>query len=355
MFELLARRDYVLSLTLATESDRSERLLMNVLPVSIIQQLKEIQDDQVKQSGGEATEEDTSLTHQMAMGFAEAYEHVSILFSDVVGFTKIGSDIEPEELVQLLNELFTMFDDIAEECGLEKIKTIGDAYMAAAGLPRYNPMHAHATARMGLMMIEDPSKIEDGNLVDQLGHPLRIRVGIHSGHCVAGVIGRKKFIYDVWGDCVNTASRMESHGTEMRVHCSEDTANLVRHSFDLTCRGVMEVKGKGLMTTYYINKERRASRKRDYRNEYGGTMQLSHGMVSDVEEESSDSSYHSSASSCDGEAWNAYEPSCRSADVSSLNTDEIGAVGMTRRRLSSVQSGYSPSNVETIPQRIARF
>ncbi|KAF4701873.1 Nitrogen permease regulator 2, partial [Perkinsus olseni] len=113
-----------------------------------------IQDDQLRQVQGGPTEGGTLLTRQMAMGFAEAYDQVSILFSDVVAFTAIGSSIEPEELVQLLNELFTLFDDIAEECGLEKIKTIGDAYMAAAGLPRHNPMHAHATARMGLMMIE---------------------------------------------------------------------------------------------------------------------------------------------------------------------------------------------------------
>lgn len=163
MYESLCRKDYVLSLTLATESDRSERLLSNVLPGSIIRQLKENQDDLLRQEEqlaqrdydrGSAITSSQRLNYQMTVGFAEAYSSVSILFSDVVGFTTIGSHITPEELVQLLNELFTLFDDMAEDCGLEKIKTIGDAYMAAAGLPNPNPMHAQAAARMGLRMIE---------------------------------------------------------------------------------------------------------------------------------------------------------------------------------------------------------
>ncbi|KAF4753677.1 Nitrogen permease regulator 2 [Perkinsus olseni] len=120
---------------------------------------------------------------------------------------------------------------------------------------------------MGLRMIEvleDPSIVDDCGLVDHMGRPLRIRVGMHSGHCVAGVIGRKKFIYDVWGDCVNTASRMESHGEEMRVHCTAETARELRGSFDLTCRGEMDIKGKGRMVTYFVDREREHSRLRDY-------------------------------------------------------------------------------------------
>ncbi|KAF4662816.1 Nitrogen permease regulator 2 [Perkinsus chesapeaki] len=211
MYESLCRKDYVLSLTLATEADRSERLLSNVLPGSIIRQLKENQDDQIRQEAqlarrgsekGGSTVADATVTpsrrlsYQMAVGFAEAYDSVSILFSDVV--------------------------------------------------------------------LEDPSIVDDCGLVDHLGRHLRIRVGMHSGHCVAGVIGRKKFIYDVWGDCVNTASRMESHGAEMRVHCTAETARELRGSFDLTCRGEIEIKGKGKMVTYFVDREREHSRLRDY-------------------------------------------------------------------------------------------
>ncbi|KAF4661340.1 Nitrogen permease regulator 2 [Perkinsus olseni] len=202
-----------------------------------------------------------------------------------------------------------------------------------------------------LLALQDPSKVEDGNLVDQLGHPLRIRVGIHSGHCVAGVIGRKKFIYDVWGDCVNTASRMESHGTEMRVHCSEDTANEVRDSFDLTCRGVMQVKGKGLMTTYYINKERKASKKRDYRGSYGESLSLSHAMVTEVEDGRSGDEGMSSDDSSEASAgglWENHAGSENSARIASLNEEEI--VGMTRRRLSSTHSDGSPRGTLSSPR-----
>ncbi|KAF4651956.1 Nitrogen permease regulator 2, partial [Perkinsus chesapeaki] len=186
--------------------------------------------------------------------------------------------------------------------------------------------------------LQDPSKIEDGNLVDQLGHPLRIRVGMHSGHCVAGVIGRKKFIYDVWGDCVNTASRMESHGTEMRVHCSEDTAREIADSFDLTCRGQMQVKGKGLMTTYYINKERKASMLRDYRGPFVGGANPGSSAASVMDSESQDeTSDDSSGEEEEDVPWVVNTVSERSdACGASVNEDEIGIVGAR-------SSGKSPS------------
>jgi class 3 adenylate cyclase len=184
-------------------------------------------------------------------GIAEGFDEVSILFADVVGFTTYSSHISPEELVLFLNELFTCFDDIAEELGLEKIKTIGDAYMAVAGLEHGHDAAAAAAAaaRMGLRVVE---LMMSGQFRDHENRPLEARVGIHTGSCVAGVIGRKKFIYDIWGDAVNTASRMESTGETNRVHCSEHTAFLLQGEFELETRGEIEVKGKGSMTTYFI-------------------------------------------------------------------------------------------------------
>jgi class 3 adenylate cyclase len=181
---------------------------------------------------------------------AEAFDSVTILFADVVGFTKISSRVSPEQLVLLLNELFTVFDNLADANGLEKIKTIGDAFMAAAGLPNPHPLHAHAAARMALQMLDAVSMF-----CDDQGDPLMIRIGIHSGSCVAGVIGRRKFIYDVWGDCVNTASRMESHGEPMKIHCSQQTADMIHLDFNLEARGEMEIKGKGKMVTFFVTSE----------------------------------------------------------------------------------------------------
>ncbi|EER20543.1 adenylate cyclase, putative [Perkinsus marinus ATCC 50983] len=205
--------------------------------------------------GGNAS---TSGLYNSAL--AEFYSDASILFADVVGFTSISSRVPPEQVLLLLNELFFMFDNIAEKHGLEKIKTIGDAYMAAAGLPTPHPLHAHAVARMGLDMVADV-----GVFCDDMGNPLALRVGCHSGSCVAGVIGRKKFIYDVWGDCVNTASRMESHGEPMKVHCSEATAQRIQGDFELVDRGDMFIKGKGLMRTFFIEKEMESTKDRSVR------------------------------------------------------------------------------------------
>jgi class 3 adenylate cyclase len=190
---------------------------------------------------------------------AEAFESATIMFADVVGFTKISSRVSPEQLVLLLNELFTVFDDLAERNGLEKIKTIGDAYMVAGGIPCPHPYHAQAIARMALQMI-DSMQI----FCDDRGNPLLLRIGIHSGSCVAGVIGRKKFIYDVWGDCVNTASRMESHGEPMKIHCSLQTAKRLRHDFALESRDRIDIRGKGLMHTFYVLDELPCSQQRSY-------------------------------------------------------------------------------------------
>ena len=172
-----------------------------------------------------------------------------MLFADIVGFTAFSEMVSPEVMVDVLNDLFTRFDHIAEHRGLEKIKTIGDSYMAAAGLPVLVPDHADRAAQMSLDML---LAIEDFNASTQ--HPLNIRIGISSGAAVAGIIGKSKFLYDLWGDVVNTASRMESHGMTGRIQISDATRQALTQPFSIEHRGVIEVKGKGVMNTWFLNK-----------------------------------------------------------------------------------------------------
>lgn len=209
---------------LMEEHDRSEKLLLNILPRSISDRLKAGQ-------------------QSIADGFAE----VSVVFADIVGFTELSSKLPPDELVRVLNEVFSRFDELADRFGLEKIKTIGDAYMVAAGLPERRDDHALAAARMALGMRDALQRVNEVH-----GQHLEIRVGIHSGPVVAGVIGKKKFIYDLWGDTVNIASRMESHGVKGAVHVSAVTARLIGSEFQLTPRGAIQVKGKGEMETFLV-------------------------------------------------------------------------------------------------------
>jgi adenylate cyclase len=180
----------------------------------------------------------------------DRFESVSVLFADLVGFTEHASKTTPEALVTMLNELFSDFDKLAEKHGLEKIKTIGDAYMVVAGIPQPVADHGIAIAHMATDMIralEDYAKRSKSDL--------SIRIGIHSGSVVAGVIGTKKFIYDLWGDTVNTASRMESTGVPGRIQVSEATYQLLKGQFELEERGEIEVKGKGKMRTYLLGKQ----------------------------------------------------------------------------------------------------
>ena len=209
---------------LFAEKQTSERLLLNVLPGPIADRLKT----------GESL-------------IVDKFESVSVLFADIVGFTALSSRTSPEALVTMLNEVFSAFDRLAAKHGLEKIKTIGDAYMVVAGLPEPIADHATALAHMALDM-----NAAIAAYAERSGSPLSIRVGIHSGSVVAGVIGEKKFIYDLWGDTVNTASRMESTGVPGRIHVSEVTYVMLRDEFDLEQREPIEVKGKGLMTTYLL-------------------------------------------------------------------------------------------------------
>ena len=209
---------------LTDEKQTSERLLLNVLPAPIADRLK--------------TGENLIV---------DRFEAVSVLFADIVGFTTLSARTAPEALVTMLNELFSAFDRLAEQHGLEKIKTIGDAYMVVAGIP--HPVADHATA-ITAMAIDMIASIDD--YARRAGMELTIRVGIHTGSVVAGVIGTKKFIYDLWGDTVNTASRMESHGLPGRIHVSEATYLLVANDFDFEKRDPIEVKGKGAMQTYLV-------------------------------------------------------------------------------------------------------
>ncbi|WP_416548042.1 adenylate/guanylate cyclase domain-containing protein [Limnohabitans sp. DCL3] len=214
------------------EQELSDMLLHNVLPQAIAERLK----------GRSKLTAD-----HLSQAIVDSYDEVTVLFADIVGFTAFSQDVSPEVLVGVLNDLFTRFDHIAEHRGLEKIKTIGDCYMAAAGLPTVVSDHADRAAHMALDMIE---AIQDFNANTQ--HPLNIRIGISTGAAVAGVIGKSKFLYDLWGDVVNTASRMESHGIAGRIQLSEATRQALRQPFALEHRGLIEVKGKGEMSTWFL-------------------------------------------------------------------------------------------------------
>jgi adenylate cyclase len=178
---------------------------------------------------------------------AEHRGAVTVLFADIVGFTPLAARRTPAELVNLLDDMFTRFDALAHELGLEKIKTIGDAYMAVAGLPHEQPDHALRAARMAVAMVRTVSEV-----ALERGEPIQLRVGLHSGPVVAGVIGRSKFSYDLWGDTVNTASRMESMGVPGSVQCSPATAAFLGEEFNLQSRGPVDVKGKGPMETFLV-------------------------------------------------------------------------------------------------------
>ncbi len=213
---------------LRAEQARAEGLLLNILPSSIADRLK-------------------ADSHTIADQFSSA----SILFADVVDFTPRAKLLEPAEVVGLLDHLFSHFDTLAERYGVEKIKTIGDAYMVASGVPRPRPDHARALVSMGLDMVEAMHSS------DEVGHlGLELRIGINSGPVVAGVIGRKRFLYDLWGDAVNTASRMESHGTPGRVQITRATYELVADDFECEPRGTIAVKGKGEMEIWHVLRRR---------------------------------------------------------------------------------------------------
>jgi guanylate cyclase len=209
---------------LRQEQAKAESLLLNILPRSIADKLK-----------------------AEAQPIADQIGSASILFADVVDFTPWSERRTPTEVVGYLDRLFSHFDELAERYGLEKIKTIGDCYMVAAGVPTPRPDHARALALMALDMLDG---MRSGKGAGHPGHGLRI--GINSGPVVAGVIGRKRFLYDLWGDAVNTASRMESHGTPGRIQITRATYELLADEFDCEPRGTIAVKGKGEIEAWYL-------------------------------------------------------------------------------------------------------
>jgi adenylate cyclase len=215
------------------EQKVSERLLLNVLPYSIAERLK-----------GRPEVIADSFTEVIADSFAE----VTVLFADIVEFTRFSEGVSAKVLVDVLNDIFTRFDSIADNRGLEKIKTIGDAYMAAAGLPVPVADHAVRAAHMALDMIEAMDRFNEHS-----GYKLRVRIGINTGAVVAGVIGKRKFLYDLWGDVVNTASRMESQGVAGRIQLTDTTRQRLNDSFMLEKRGAIDVKGKGEIHTWLLN------------------------------------------------------------------------------------------------------
>lgn len=206
-FELLERRDFVALRAIERERDRSERLLANVLPSEIAHRLRE--DD------GALSDERTAL--------ADRHDAVSVLVADLVGFTPLSERLSPEELAAVLDRLFSAFDALAEAQGVEKIRTLGDAWIGASGVPTPRADHAESCVRLGLAMIEAVRAI-----AADVGIPLSVRVGVGSGSAVAGVIGRTRFAYDLWGEAVDEAKRMEQGGAEGRVRISDATAALVR-------------------------------------------------------------------------------------------------------------------------------
>ncbi len=208
---------------------RSDALLHNILPDEVASQLKD---------GGGL--------------IADDFDSVSVLFADVVGFTPLSAGMRPADLVGLLNEVFTRFDEHVAALGLEKIKTVGDEYMAASGVPRPRPDHAHAIAELALRIRDDVTARTFR------GQGLSLRIGISSGPVTAGIIGTHKFAYDLWGDTVNTASRMESEGIPGEIQVSPSTYELIKDAFRCDARGMIPVKGKGEMATYLLRARREA-------------------------------------------------------------------------------------------------
>lgn len=225
--KFLRDREQLMLSELARERDRSERLLLSVLPAAVVERIKQ----------------GTSL-------IADLVPEATILFADIDNFTPMAGRLEPSALVQLLNTVFSAFDRLVDRFGAEKIKTIGDAYMVAVGLPEARADHAPVAARLAQAMLA-----ELPGLSAACGEPLGIRVGLHSGPVVAGIIGERKWAYDVWGDTVNIASRMESHGVAGRIHISETTRGLLAGGFAVEPRGPMPIKGAGLMSTFFLGPE----------------------------------------------------------------------------------------------------
>lgn len=209
---------------LQIEQDRSERLLLNILPGAIAERLK-------------------NSNQTIADGFAD----VTVMFADIVNFTKVAEGLTPQQVFTMLNKIFSSFDELAEKYGMEKIKTIGDAYMCVAGIPLSTADHVERAAHMALDMLDAVDSFNE-----QSAYKLQLRIGLDTGAGVAGVIGKRKFIYDLWGDTVNTANRMESQGVAGRIQVTEATRWRLHDPFIFEERGTIELKGKDPMNTWFL-------------------------------------------------------------------------------------------------------
>ena len=223
--ERYTRRDFLQKYTIRAQRDRADKLLYNVLPRQIAERLKESDET-----------------------IAEEFSSATVLFADIVNFTPISARFGPLEVVEMLNELFSYFDDLVDKYGVEKIQVAGDGYMVAAGVPTPRPDHATVLAQLALDMLDYVKREEF------LGgrHPIEIRIGLNSGPLIAGVIGRKKYFYALWGDMVNTASRMESHGESGKIQITRETYELVRDEYECEYIGEISVKGKGQMEAWHL-------------------------------------------------------------------------------------------------------
>jgi class 3 adenylate cyclase len=206
------------------ERQKAEQLLLNILPQPVSERLKQGQEV-----------------------IADGFESVTVLFADIVDFTRLSSRLSPEEIVQLLNDIFSAFDELADHYRLEKIKTVGDEYMVVGGVPLPREDHAEAVAEMAIAML-----VSLADVSQQYDLPLDMRIGISSGPVVAGVIGKRKFAYDLWGDTVNTASRMEAYSLANHIQVSHATYKLLQKKYWFEARGKMDIKGKGQIPVFFL-------------------------------------------------------------------------------------------------------
>ncbi|HXD08559.1 MAG TPA: adenylate/guanylate cyclase domain-containing protein, partial [Anaerolineales bacterium] len=223
--ERYSRREFLQKYTIQKERDQSDKLLFSILPARIAEQLKL----------GQET-------------IAEEFSSASVLFADIVDFTPISANFEPREVVDMLNELFSGFDRLVDKYSVEKIQVAGDGYMLAAGVPTPRKNHAVILAQLALEMLD---YVKRQNFLGGR-HPIEIRIGLNSGPLMGGVIGRKKFVYALWGDMVNTASRMESHGAKGKIQITRATYELIKDQFECEYIGEIDVKGKGKMEAWYL-------------------------------------------------------------------------------------------------------
>lgn len=228
--ERYSRREFLQKLTIQQQRDQSDKLLFNILPERVAEQLK--QNDGV---------------------IAEEFDSASVLVADIVNFTPMSANFEPHAVVNMLNELFSRFDELVDKYDVEKIQVAGDGYMVAAGVPKPRPDHASVLARLALDMLDCVRGVEFlGGM-----HQVEVRIGLNSGPLIGGVIGRKKYFYAIWGDTVNTASRMESHGKSSRIQITRATYELLKDDFECEYMGEIHVKGKGRMEIWHLIGEKK--------------------------------------------------------------------------------------------------